>query len=123
MTPGQQLAELSMVTAKEVREAGSVMMAMAKRAEDLALALLCSRLDAMVVLVKGQTELLGYVHQKQPAATPSDAKTLPSMWIVDAKDMAPSLAGAPAEGEGADILEGFLAGEDQVGPAKSDGTP
>lgn len=86
MTTGQQLAELCMITARELREAKAfirehelkgvspMVIAQARRAHALAVALndhqpaadRCSPKEAMAILIKAQVELMPYVHQKLP---------------------------------------------------------
>lgn len=120
MTPGQQLAEFSMVTRSELkRSRGSMMLAMAKRAEDLALELKCTRYEAIVLLEKGLIELMGYVHQKQPAASPDETKQLPVMFLADAADIEQAALAAPGAGPAVEILEDFDMPTDEVAQGKS----
>jgi hypothetical protein len=84
MTPGQVSAELAMVTPKELRRAKDdarslglvdldlppLMLAMVVKAEKLSRALGCTRAEAWLLMVKERSELMGYVHQKQPQAAP-----------------------------------------------------
>ena len=123
MTPGQQLAELAMVTQKEIRTAGGLQGAMTAKARALAVELHCDAKEAMAILIKGLTELMPYVHQRRPIAVDATHQVLPTMFVVAAADMAPQLGSPDAGMQDADIVEGFLAGEREVGPDKSDGEP
>jgi hypothetical protein len=123
MTPGQQLAELAMVTRAEISRAGGLQDAMAAKAVELSRALSCDPKEAMAIVVKALTELMPYVHQKRPIAVDAKVQQLPTMFVVSEGDMAPSLAGAPHDDQAADIIDGFLAGEGQVGNDKSDDAP
>jgi hypothetical protein len=120
MTPGQQLAEFSMVTRSELKRAkGSMWLAMATRAQEIAPKLQCTPYDAIVLLEKGLIELMGYVHQKQPAATPEDVKQLPTMFVVEERDLAQAALAAPGDVAAVEILEDFDLPADQVARAKS----
>jgi hypothetical protein len=119
MTPGQQLAELAMVTEKERRDAGSIELAMATKARRVAQDLGCETKEAMAILVKGLTELMPYVHQKRPIAVDARVQQLPTMFLANEGDMSPSMAHAPGADDDAEIIDGFLAGDDQVAPPKS----
>jgi hypothetical protein len=82
MTPGQQAAAVSMVTARELREAkqaarellivdlglSPVVLAMVVKARRLARALHCESKEAWLLMAKEREGLLPYVHQKQPQA-------------------------------------------------------
>lgn len=81
-TPGQQAAELSMVSQKDLREAKALaqelavvdvglsplMLAQVVKAAQLAKALNCDRRDAWLLLQKEREGLMAYVHQKQAQA-------------------------------------------------------
>jgi hypothetical protein len=92
MTPGQQSAQLALVTPAEVksararglelqalgqlklgfdpRRADPLMLAMVLKAHDLAAALGCERRDAWLLLAKEREALMPYVHQRQATAEP-----------------------------------------------------
>lgn len=121
MTPGQQSAAVALITPRDLKAAGgSVLEAMAAKAERLAKALGCNKLDAWVLMAKERMELLAYVHQKQPTAEPLKAGQLPTMFVVSERDIAQAHLGAPVDQDDLDLLEDFRTPGGEVGPAKSD---
>jgi len=65
MTPGQQSAQIGLVTATELRaQGGNLMMAMAKKALELALVLGCEGKEAWLLMQRERADLLPYIHQK-----------------------------------------------------------
>lgn len=82
MTPGQQLAELCLVTAKDLRDAprraeelrilhpprDRMMLAALVKARELAAGLGCEPRDAWLLLDKAREALMPYVHQRRPQA-------------------------------------------------------
>lgn len=145
MTPGQQAAQLAMVTPKDLRtakadaaelnawawahpegapgvidlELPALTLAMAVKAAQLAQALGCNRRDAWLLLQKEREGLIPYIHQKQPTAEPVKKGQLPTMFVVSEADMAQAEAHAAAAGEDVDLLEDFSAPADQVAQPKS----
>lgn len=66
MTPGQQSAQIGLVTAKELREAGGdLMAAMALKAQLLARMLGCEGKEAWLLMQRERADLLPYIHQKR----------------------------------------------------------
>lgn len=66
MTPGQQSAAIGLVTAKELRDAGgSLVVAMAVKANDLARMLDCEPKEAWLLMQRERADLLPYIHQKR----------------------------------------------------------
>lgn len=66
LTPGQQSAQLGLVTAKELREAGGdLMVAMALKATALARMLGCEGKEAWLLMQRERADLLPYIHQKR----------------------------------------------------------
>jgi hypothetical protein len=92
MTPGQQMAEMAMISAKDIRDAPrladelglfpldergnrvdpktlpKLMLANAVKAAQLAVALGCDRKEAWLLLQRMQGDLLPFVHQRLPQA-------------------------------------------------------
>lgn len=65
MTPGQQSAQIGLVTAAELRAAkGDLMMAMAIKARTLAALLNCEGKEAWLLMQRERADLLPYIHQK-----------------------------------------------------------
>ncbi|MFC5346277.1 hypothetical protein ACETK8_15835 [Brevundimonas staleyi] len=79
MTPGQQSAQIGLVTAKELRDAGGdLMMAMAVKARGLAAMLGCEGKEAWLLMQRERADLLPYIHQKRgqkEEAAPGDVPT------------------------------------------------
>lgn len=79
MTPGQQSAQIGLVTAKELREAGGdLMIAMANKATQLARLIGCEGKEAWLLMQRERADLLPYIHQKRaPKAeeTPGETPT------------------------------------------------
>ena len=65
MTPGQQSAQIGLVTAAELREArGDLVVAMAVKAQRLAALLGCEGKEAWLLMQRERADLLPYIHQK-----------------------------------------------------------
>lgn len=79
MTPGQQSAQIGLVTAKELREAGGdLMTAMATKAMLLASLIRCDGKEAWLLMQRERADLLPYIHQKRATkeeAAPGDVPT------------------------------------------------
>lgn len=77
MTPGQQSAQIGLVTAKELREAGGdLMVAMAVKARGLAQLLGCEGKEAWLLMQRERADLLPYIHQKRaPKAEEAGGET------------------------------------------------
>ena len=79
MTPGQQSAQIALVTAKELREAGGdLMTAMAMKAMTLASMIGCDGKEAWLLMQRERADLLPYIHQKRAQkeeAAPGDVPT------------------------------------------------
>ena len=96
MTPGQQAAQLAMVTPAEVRGAKArakemrildhglspMMLAMVVKAKLLAAALGCDGRDAWLLLQKEREGLMPYVHQKRAPEAPEKGKEVARMFMV-----------------------------------------
>jgi hypothetical protein len=96
MTPGQQAAALSLVTAKELRSARAdakelrivdaglspLALAMAVKAKRLALAIGCEIKEAWLLLAKEREGLMAFVHQKQPQAADRSEAPRPVAFMV-----------------------------------------
>lgn len=66
MTPGQQSAQIGLVTAAELKAAGGdLMVAMALKAKDLARMLGCEGKEAWLLMQRERADLLPYIHQKR----------------------------------------------------------
>ncbi|HYE47296.1 MAG TPA: hypothetical protein VEA44_16145 [Caulobacter sp.] len=77
LTPGQQMAQVGLVTARELREAKAaakasglspLLQAMVTKAQLLALQLGCEPKEAWLLMMKEREGLLPYVHQRQAPA-------------------------------------------------------
>jgi len=96
MTPGQQSAQVGLVTAKELREAGNdLMVAMAVKARRLASLIGCEAKEAWLLMQRERAELLPYVHQKRAPKAEETDKDRPSLTFV-----AIPVEGVTAAGDG-----------------------
>ncbi len=106
-TPGQQAAQLAMVTPKELREAkaaakdlgvldhglDALTLAMVVKAKRLAAAIGCETRDAWLLIQKEREALMPYVHQKQaPKAEAKAGAAVPTVFLVQDGEDAPALA-------------------------------
>lgn len=99
LTPGQQGAAISMVDARELREAkGDLVVAMAAKAIRLARLLGCEAKEAWLLMQKERADLLPYVHQKRPPKAEEDGKERPPVtWVaVPVEEMEHGAGGAEA---------------------------
>ncbi len=136
MTPGQQAAQLCMITPKELREAKQMaqsldlhgigtlpapMLAMVVKAAQLAAALGCERKEAWLLLQKERAELMPYVHQKraQAADDKGDKPVLAYMIPDDSGPMALPDAGSEGDPEAIEIFGDLPDAANQVSQAKS----
>lgn len=74
MTPGQQSAQIGLVTAAELRaQGGDIMAAMGLKALKLAQMLGCEGKEAWLLMQRERADLLPYIHQKlAPKEAPKD---------------------------------------------------
>ncbi|WP_312598214.1 hypothetical protein [Brevundimonas sp.] len=131
MTPGQQSAQIGLVTAKELRDAkGDLLLAMAAKARALAGLLGCEAKEAWLLMQRERADLLPYVHQKRAPKAEETDKERPSLTFV-----AIPVEGVTAAGDGAtagewdtppDLLEnqglGVIEGEQVTQPKSHDDT-
>lgn len=79
MTPGQQSAQIGLVTAKELRDAkGDLLLAMAAKARALAGLLGCEAKEAWLLMQRERADLLPYVHQKRATKEEPTGKDQPT---------------------------------------------
>lgn len=122
-TPGQQAAQLCMVTPKDLREAKALakelgmvtvdlspmMLAMAVKARQLAKAIGCEAKEAWLLLQKEREGLMQYVHQKQSPKPASAGETAPATVFLipegEARDH--NAAAMDLEDQGIEMIEGF----------------
>lgn len=101
MTPGQQSAQIGLVTAKELRDAGGdLMWAMALKAKTLATLLGCEGKEAWLLMQRERADLLPYIHQKRATkeeAAGGDAPTHTFVAIPMEMDTAAGDGSAPGE--------------------------
>lgn len=135
-TPGQQAAQLCMVTPKDLREAKAaarelrlvdhdlspMMLAMAIKAKRLALAIGCETKEAWLLLQKERAELMPYVHQKQAQKAASDGGAPPATVFVIPDGEASAFASTPQD-DAVEMIEDFSGAPEQVGQSKSDDAP
>ncbi len=108
LTPGQQSAAVALISPEELEDApgeaerlrisaaglSPILLAMAVKATHLGRALGCSRGEAWVLMAKERVDLMGYVHQKQPAAEQGKAGAqLPTVFVVNDGEPQPLLPG------------------------------
>lgn len=139
-TPGQQSAELCMVTPKDVREAKArakelqildfdihpLMLAMVVKAKQLARALGCTSTEAWILLQKERDQLMAYVHQKraQEAPTKPDDRLAHVFLVREGESAGGDLLDLTSDdGEGLEFLDDLPAPSDQVARPKSDDAP
>lgn len=137
MTPGQQSAQLALVTPKDLRRAKAdakdlsivdtgmdlLQLAMVVKATRLARALGCDRFDAYTMMAGERVKLMEYVHQKQPAAKPKDAGQVPTVFLIPEGEASntPLLQLDDGDEETIEILEDFSGDDDKVSPPRSHG--
>lgn len=97
LTPGQQSAQLALVTAAELKAAaGDLLVAMVTKARLLASGLGCEPKEAWLLMQRERADLLPYIHQKRAPKAEDDGKDRPSLTFV-----AIPMEGATAAGAGA----------------------
>lgn len=122
-TPGQQAAQLCMVTPKDLKEAKAaarelgiveidlppMMLAMAVKANRLAKAIGCETKEAWLLLQKEREGLMPYVHQKRPlAAEAKEGEPAATVFLVretDAQQLDGQVAGA--QPDSLELIEDF----------------
>jgi len=97
MTPGQQAAQLALVTPKELRQAKAkaaalgmigfetlspMMLAMAVKAKELDREIGCETKEAWLLIMKEREGLLPYVHQRQPQKAEDKAGAQPIGFMI-----------------------------------------
>lgn len=101
LTPGQQSAQIALVTAKELRDAkGDLLMAMALKARALAHLLGCETKEAWLLMQRERADLLPYVHQKRAPKAEEDGKDAPPVTFV-----AVPMDGMTAANQGGEVGE------------------
>jgi len=101
LTPGQQSAQIALVSAAELRAAkGDVMVAMAVKARDLARMLGCEAKEAWLLMQRERADLLPYIHQKRAPKAEDDGKDAPPVTFV-----AVPVDGMTAAGQGGELSE------------------
>lgn len=119
LTPGQQAAEIGMVTAKELRDPWlkaaakamglpPVVVAMADKARALALHLGCEPAMAWELMRKERAEILPYVHQRRAqAADTGPERALPVIMMPAERPAAAGRALAGPEGDRIEEIQGL----------------
>lgn len=118
LTPGQQSAAISLVTAKEVREArplarelrvSPVLAAMMVKAEKIAKHMGWHTKDAWAAMTKEREILLPYVHQRQPQApeAPKGDGDRPVLLVADVETESIDARDLGGDGPADDDLQGF----------------
>ena len=101
LTPGQQSAQIALVSSAELREAkGDLVMAMAAKARLLAYELGCEAKEAWLLMQRERADLLPYIHQKRAPKAEDDGKDAPPVTFV-----AVPVDGMTAAGQGGDLGE------------------
>ena len=73
LTPGQQSAQIALVTAAELRAAkGDLLLAMGQKAKALAHLLGCEAKEAWLLMQRERADLLPYIHQKRAPKAEED---------------------------------------------------
>jgi hypothetical protein len=125
LTPGQQSAAISLVTAKEVRLArplarelgvSPVLAAMMIKAEKIAKHMGWHTKDAWAAMTKEREILLPYVHQRQPQApdAPKGDGDRPVLLVADVEAESIDARDLGGDGPAEDDLQGF---QQLIGPA------
>jgi hypothetical protein len=136
-TPGQQAAQLAMVSAKELRTAPArarelgivhpprdpLMLAMVVKAEELARGLGCERKEAWLLLQKEREGLMAYVHSKQGPATPPKPGEKTVAFVIPEGLEGPAPTLDLGEDDGLEIIDGFSEPSRQVPDPKSPADP
>lgn len=132
MTPGQQAAQLCLVTPKELAAVAKaakalgispMQAAMAQKAAALAVLIGCTTKEAYGVMAHEREALLPYVHQKRaPAPEVDPAKDRSSVFILEAGGGSEQLPDDrdQVDPDAIEILEVLPTPADQVGRGKSD---
>lgn len=113
-TPGEQMAKVAMVSRKELRAAGGdLVAALVAKAKRLARELDCKPAEAWAMLARERSELMAYVHQRQPQAVAVTATGMaPSVLIVGSEGgpvhYVAELEAEDGEGE---LIQGVIEGE------------
>ncbi len=135
-TPGQQAAQLSMVSPREMKSAKAdaialglvdldlppLTLAMAVKATKLAVALKCDRRDAWLLIQKEREGLMPYVHQKlAPKADEKPGSQLAQVFMIPDGADTGALADFSEQDEGIiEFVDNSGAPTAHVGQAKSD---
>ena len=138
MTPGQQAAQLCLVSPKDLRQAKAraaelqklallgahlpadpMVLAMVVKAADLALALGCDRRDAWLLLQKEREGLMPYVHQRQAQADTKSAATPATVFMVPEGESGPAQALDLGDDDAIEFADDFGRDARQVSPSKS----
>lgn len=131
MTPGQQAAQLSMVTPAELKRAkadaaelqildrglSNLQLAQVVKAWKLARAIGCETRDAYLLMAKEREALMPYVHQKLPTKEPPKAdETLPMVILMgDGPDEGRAIDGTDADPDRIEFVGEILGDADEVG--------
>jgi hypothetical protein len=122
MTPGQQSAEIALVSPDDVEAAEAdardlglvdlgldgISLAMAVKATRLSRALRCEPYEAWLILTREREGLMKYVHQVQPQAKDRAGAPAATVYVVPEGSVADVAAGAlPGDDEDPDFTELF----------------
>lgn len=108
-TPGQQSAQLCLVTPADLKRAKAearelqvidvdlapLTLAMVVKAKKLARAIGCTSTEAWLLLAKERAELMAYVHQKQPQAAAAPKGAAATVFMVPEHEQQQLEVGAP----------------------------
>jgi hypothetical protein len=134
MTPGQQAAELALVKPADLKRAKSLalelgildvalpplMLAMAVKARQLAVAIGCETKEAWLLLQKERAELMPYIHQRRAPEAEGKAKAVPTVFLVpEGEADQAQLADFSADEEEIEIIGVSADAPEQVAQAKS----
>ena len=119
MTPGQQAAQVCMVTPRDLREAKAdakalhlvwvdmnpLMLAMVVKAKKLAQAIGCETKEAWLLLSKEREALMAYVHQKQAPAAPAKTTDLGVVYMIPEDVEQLQIPSGPVEDDAVEFIE------------------
>lgn len=119
MTPGQQAAQICMVSPRDLREARAdakdlglvfvdlppVMLAMVVKAKKLARAIGCETKEAWLLLSKEREGLMAYIHQKQAQAAPTKAGELGVVYMIPEDSEQLLITAGPVEDDQVEFVE------------------
>jgi hypothetical protein len=140
MTPGQQAANLCLVSPRDLKTAKAraadlqarallgahlpsdlMQLAMVVKAAELALALGCDKRDAWLLLQKEREGLMPYIHQRQAPAAPKDQAAPATVFIVPDGPDGGSSPAQLVDDDDIEFVDDLPSAGEQVGHLKSDG--